>query len=518
MKNLYEWDVENTRFWSSTGKKIATRNLWISIPSLLCGFAVWLYWSIITAQMLDLPFPFTKAELFTLNAIAGLTGATLRIPSSFLIRLAGGRNTIFFTTSLLILPALGTGLALRDPQTPLWTFQALAALSGLGGGNFASSMSNISFFFPKRVQGASLGLNAGLGNLGVSVMQVLIPFVMTFGLFGALAGTGMARPEDLGSAVFVQNAGFVWVPILLLLGIAGFFGMNNIVTDAVSPRVGSTGEALARVSGLLLVAFATASMGLYLLLGLGISKWLVLPLVITATVFAMKLFPGEIRQSLDHQYAIFKNKHTWVMTVIYTMTFGSFIGFSAALPLAIKVIFGFAHGPDGTELGINPNAPNAFAYAWLGPLIGSLVRPLGGWISDMKIGGAKVTQIVTVVMVASALGVSHFMVQAYRSETPEQFFPAFLALFLVLFAATGVGNGSTFRSMGVMFDEEQAGPVLGWTSAVAAYGAFIIPKVIGEQIQAGTPERALYGFALFYTLCLVLNGWYYARRNAEIRC
>ncbi len=516
MQNLREWDVENERFWTSTGKTIASRNLWISIPCLLCGFAVWLYWSIITAQMLDLEFPFSKQQLFTLNAIAGLTGATLRIPSSFLIRLAGGRNTIFFTTSLLILPALGSGLALRDPGTPLWTFQVLAALSGLGGGNFASSMSNISFFFPKRVQGASLGLNAGLGNLGVSIMQVLVPFVMTFGLFGALAGPGL--PDDSGTVVFIQNAGLVWVPILLALGVAAFFGMNNIVTSSVSPRVGSTFAAMLRISGLLLVAFAMAAAGLYLLLGLGISKWIVLPLVIAGTVFAMKLFPGEIRQSLNHQYAIFKNKHTWVMTVIYTMTFGSFIGYSAAFPLAIKVIFGFAHGPDGSELGVNPNAPSAFAYAWLGPLIGSLVRPLGGWISDMKIGGAKVTQIVTLVMVASTLGVSFFMVQAYRSETPEQYFLAFLGLFLVLFAATGIGNGSTFRSMGVMFDEQQAGPVLGWTSAVAAYGAFIIPKVFGEQIQAGTPERALYGFALFYAVCLALNWWYYARRNAEIHC
>jgi len=192
--NIDKWDVENEKFWNSTGKKVAQRNLWISIPCLLCGFAVWLYWSIITAQMLDLQFPFTKAELFTLMAIAGLTGATLRIPSSFLIRVAGGRNVVFFTTLLLIIPALGVGVALKDPTTPLWVFWILAALSGLGGGNFASSMSNISYFFPKRVQGASLGLNAGLGNVGVSVMQVLIPFVMTFpGLGTDPPGSGNRR-------------------------------------------------------------------------------------------------------------------------------------------------------------------------------------------------------------------------------------------------------------------------------------------------------------------------------------
>jgi NNP family nitrate/nitrite transporter-like MFS transporter len=516
--NIDRWEVENEEFWNSTGKRVATRNLWISIPSLLCAFAVWLYWSIITAQMLDLQFPFTKAELFTLNAIAGLTGATLRIPSSFLIRVAGGRNTIFFTTLLLIIPALGTGVALMDPTTPLWVFWILAALSGIGGGNFASSMSNISFFFPKRVQGASLGLNAGLGNLGVSVMQLLIPFVMTFALFGALGGEGYPLPGDPSAVSYIQNAGLVWVPILLVLGIVAFFGMNNIRTEAVSPHTGSTLTAIFHISGLLLVGMVMAAIGLYLLLVVGISKWIVLPLVIAGTVFALKLFPGDVKKPLQRQYAIFKNKHTWVMTVIYTMTFGSFIGYSAAFPLSIKVVFGFMHDATGAEMGLNPNAPNAFAYAWLGPLIGSLIRPLGGWISDMKIGGAKVTQIITIVMIASALGVSYFMNKAYHSPTPEEYFFPFLILFLVLFAATGVGNGSTFRSMGVMFDEEQAGPELGWTSAVAAYGAFIIPKVFGEQIKAGTPQIALYGFAVFYTVCLVLNWWFYTRKGAEIHC
>ena len=171
MSDLKKWDVEDDEFWNNTGRSIARRNLWISIPSLLCGFAVWLYWGIITVQMLNLGFPFTQAELFTLTAIAGLSGATLRIPSTFFIRIAGGRNTIFFTTALLMLPAIGAGFALKSADTPLWIFQLLALLSGFGGGNFASSMSNISFFFPKRVQGASLGLNAGLGNFGVTRLR-----------------------------------------------------------------------------------------------------------------------------------------------------------------------------------------------------------------------------------------------------------------------------------------------------------------------------------------------------------
>lgn len=532
MSNIKNWDVEDNEFWESTGKKVATRNLWISIPSLLCGFAVWLMWGIITVQMLNLGFEFSKAELFTLMSIAGLTGATLRIPSTFFIRIAGGRNTIFFTTALLMIPAIGAGIALQDKDTPLWVFQILALLSGFGGGNFASSMSNISFFFPKRVQGTSLGLNAGLGNFGVTTMQILVPLVMTAGIFGGSAlilenssGTLIGK-IPAGTETFIHNAGYIWLVLLVPLAYAGWFGMSNLVTDTVTPRPGSPISAFVKISGLLAIGFVTAIAGLYLLLpaptGIGLlSKWIVLPLVIVATVLLMRyLTTGELQENLKRQYKIFGNKHTWAMTIIYTMTFGSFIGYSAAFPLAIKVIFGYTHvaGPDGILLhdAVNPNGPSALMYAWMGPFIGALIRPIGGKIAD-KVGGAKVTQIVSIVMIACALGVAYFMAAAYKSATPEQYFWPFFVLFIVLFAATGVGNGSTFRTIAMVFNAEQAGPALGWTSAVAAYGAFIIPKVFGEQIRATTPEYALYGFAIFYAICLVLNWWFYLRPNAYIK-
>jgi NNP family nitrate/nitrite transporter-like MFS transporter len=533
--NIKEWNVEDENFWSSHGKKIANRNLWISIPSLLCGFAVWLMWGIITVQMLNLGFPFEQSELFTLAAIAGLTGATLRIPSTFFIRIAGGRNTIFFTTALLMIPAFGTGFALMDKDTPLWVFQLLALLSGFGGGNFASSMSNISFFFPKRVQGTSLGLNAGLGNFGVTTMQILIPLAMTFGLFGVLGGESstlintsgtLIGKIPAGSETWIQNSGFIWLLLLIPLAFAGWFGMNNIVTESVTPNPGNPVSAFAKISGLLFIGIITAIIGLYLLLpsptGIGLlSKWIVLPIIIATTVLLMRyLTRGELQQNLKRQYKIFNNKHTWAMTIIYTMTFGSFIGFSAAFPLAIKVIFGFSHiaGPDGviSHETMNANGPSALTYAWMGPFIGALIRPVGGWISD-KVGGAKVTQIVSIVMIASALGVAYYMAVAYQSATPEEYFLPFFLLFIVLFTATGVGNGSTFRTIAMVFNEEQAGPVLGWTSAVAAYGAFIIPKVLGEEIKATTPENALYGFAIFYFVCLVLNWWFYLRPNAYVK-
>jgi len=529
--DIKTWDPENEKLWEESERSVAYRNLWISIPCLLCGFAVWLYWGIITVQMLNLGFPFEKSELFTLMAIAGLSGATLRIPSTFFIRLAGGRNTIFFTTMLLIIPAVGAGIALQDKNTPLWVFQILALLSGFGGGNFASSMSNISFFFPKKIQGLSLGLNAGLGNFGVTTMQILVPLAMTFGIFGGepmvlenTSGTLIGK-IPAGTDTWIHNAGFVWLVFLIPLTIAAWVGMNNLRASHVSPDIGNPISSFTKISFMLLVGFFTASIGLWLMLpesangsGFGLSKWLVLPIVIAATVFLLKLFPGETGKSLKRQYKIFENKHTWAMTIIYTMTFGSFIGFSAAFPLAIKVIFGFQHvvGADGvmTHNLANPNGPSALMFAWMGPFIGALIRPVGGMIAD-KMGGAKVTQIVSVVMVASALGVAYYMKMAYQSATPEEFFWPFFGLFLILFTATGIGNGSTFRTIAMVFNKEQAGPVLGWTSAVAAYGAFIIPKVFGEQIKATTPEYALYGFAAFYAVCVLINWWFYLRPGAE---
>jgi NNP family nitrate/nitrite transporter-like MFS transporter len=240
-------------------------------------------------------------------------------------------------------------------------------------------------------------------------------------------------------------------------------------------------------------------------------------LVVASTVFLLKLIPGDIKSNLSRQYEIFNNKHTWVMSVIYTMTFGSFIGFAASFPLAIKVIFGYQHlMVDGvlTHDTANANGPSALMYAWMGPFIGALIRPLGGWVSD-KIGGALVTQICSIVMIACALGVAYYMKAAYSSATPEEFFVPFFILFLLLFAATGIGNGSTFRTIAMVFPKEQAGPVLGWTSAIAAYGAFYIPKVLGEQIKAATPEVALIGFAAFYGVCVFINWWFYLRKDGE---
>nr|WP_163501085.1 antiporter [Halomonas socia] len=523
--DIEHWDVENEKFWEREGKRVANRNLWISIPSLLMGFAVWMMWGMITTQMQNLGFPFTTDQLFTLTATAGLAGATLRIPASFMIRIAGGRNTIFLTTALLMIPALGTGIALMNPETPFWMFQAMALLSGIGGGSFACSMSNISSFYPKSQQGYALGMNAGLGNFGVTTMQILVPLVMTVGLFGTIAGAPLALESSSGTLIgrieagtdtWIQNAGFVWLLFLVPLAFAGWFGMNNL--RPITPNPGTPLQAFGKILGLYGVGILATVLGLIALEWL--NMWLALPLTVVLTLIMLRLLPGEdIKPNIQKQFAIFRDKHTWSMTLLYILTFGSFIGFSAALPLSITIIFGSmveVTADGGVTRVANPDAPSALTWSWIGPFIGALVRPIGGWISD-KLGGSFVTQVITIVMVVAAIAAGYVMMLAYNATDPNPYFWMFMLLFIVLFTASGIGNGSTFRSIGFIFDAQKKGPVLGWTAAVAGYGSFIAPVMIGNQIRAGSPEVAMYGFAAFYAVCLVINWWFYLRKNAYVK-
>jgi NNP family nitrate/nitrite transporter-like MFS transporter len=356
---------------------------------------------------------------------------------------------------------------------------------------------------------------------------------MTVSLFGAFGGESMTLLKDsgwifgkiaAGTPTWIQNAGFAWVLSLVPLSILCWFGMNNLLT--VSPNIGGTIAAFLKITWLYTLSFVPAILGMYLYLpaptGLGVlNMWAAIALIIVGTLIMLKLTAfGTMKEGVAKQFEIFRNKHTWSMTLLYIVTFGSFIGFSMALPLSIKVIFGVSHVPDAAGVMQhtlnNPNAPPALTYAWIGPFVGALIRPVGGWIAD-KVGGSIVTQIISAVMVVASVAVGYVMLLAYGSPRPEEYFLVFMLLFVLLFAASGIGNGSTFRSIGVIFDRTQAGPVLGWTSAIAAYGAFIAPVVIGEQIKAGTPQIAMYGFAVFYALCLILNWWFYLRKNAYVK-
>ncbi len=534
--NLEKWDVENQDFWESTGKTIANKNLWLSIPALFLSFATWAMWGVIINYMKDFGYNFgmTKGLLsgseeyktvlkevntlyYSLPAIAGLAGATLRIPNSFLISLGGGRNVIFSSALLMLIPSIGTGWALSDINTSYIIFASMALLSGFGGGTFASSMSNISFFFPKRVQGYALGMNAGIGNLGVGAMQKIIPLVIGLSLFGAIGSEVIVKGIPFDG---LQNAGWVWVPLLILSVIGAFFGMNNVVTG--TPSLPGTIQGVSKTAYMIALGLIAAVTGAFLLIGLpweswgmkNASIWIVVFVVASITVLLMKYAtPGEIRGNLNKQFEIFKNKHNWVMTIIYTMTFGSFIGFSFAFPKLCQDIFVYTDSANPDY--INPNAPNFMLWVFIGPMIGALVRPVGGIIADKVNSGAKVTCFSTILQILAALAVAYFVIQAKQSNTPEIYWWPFFSFFMILFLTTGIGNGSTFRSVPYIFSKEQAGPVLGWTSAIAAYGAFIIPKVFGQQIKAGHPEYALYGFTVYYVICLVLNWWYYQGPKRE---
>jgi NNP family nitrate/nitrite transporter-like MFS transporter len=456
---LTEWEPENKVFWETTGKRIATRNLWISIPALLLSFAVWMVWSVVVINLPNVGFQYSTNQLFWLAALPGLSGATLRIFYSFMVPIFGGRRWTAIATASLLLPSLWIGFAVQNPQTPYLVMLILALLCGFGGGNFASSMANISFFYPQAQKGTALGLNAGLGNLGVSTVQFVVPLAITAGLFGGLGGEPqMLVKGETVKQVWLQNAGFIWVPFIIATAVAAWFGMNDI---------------------------------------------------------------ASAKATFKDQMVIFKRKHNWLMCWLYTGTFGSFIGYSAGLPLLIKTQF---PGVDPTQ------------FAFIGPLVGALLRPFGGWLAD-KLGGARVTLWNFAVMAGGVYAVLHFL----PVNGAEGNFWGFLAAFILLFATTGIGNGSTFRMIPVIFLTEQqralidqsadalaqarrnaakeSAAVLGFSSAIAAYGAFFIPKSFGTSIDiTGGPDAALYTFLLFYASCIALTWWFYARKQAEMPC
>ncbi len=445
---LADWYPEDAEFWVRNGRRIARRNLWISIPALLLAFAVWMVWSVVVARLPAIGFDFTSSQLFWLAALPGLSGATLRIFYSFMVPIFGGRLWTTLSTASLLLPALGIGYAVQNPDTPYLIFLVLALLCGFGGGNFASSMANISYFFPKAEKGNALALNAGLGNLGVSAMQFLVPIVITAGVFGTLGGQPQTMTE--GGQLWMQNAGFVWVPFIIAATVAAWLGMNDI---------------------------------------------------------------ADAKASFKEQAIIFSRKHNWLMCILYTGTFGSFIGYSAGFPLLTKLMF--------------PEV-NALQFVFLGPLVGALSRAGTGWLSDM-FGGGRVTFWTFVGMIVAVFGVISFLPAGEGVGSFRGFFACFMALFFL----TGVGNASTFQMIPIIMSLEiprlmpelgaddrqrQAGregaAIIAFTSAIAAYGAFFIPKAYGTSIaMTGSPVSALWAFFAFYVLCLVLTWAYYTRRG-----
>ena len=435
----------------------------------------------------------------------------------------GGHITIPFTTLLLALPPIIGYSALRDTNCTFASLAVGAFFSGIGGGAFASSMSNISFFFPKAKQGLALGLNAGIGNLGVSLTQLLVPIMMTYAAFGQTDPIGYTR---------VYNGAMWWFPFCIVMAVLGWMYMSDMPQHGNKPflqRVyyyaSLNGQAYACSAIAYGVAMGTFRSALMDTPNGRIGRIFILVFIAGFLMHVSMWFlsPGEVKAKLVVQSAIFKNKHTWIMTWLYIMSFGSFIGYSNAFPKLIQDLFEFIKDDDGNEIA-NPNAPNCGAVScnFLGPLIGSLIRPIGGWLSD-KFGGALVTQVDLAIMIASTIGVGVVIQQAYdEPKTPEKHFPAFFGLFMILFATTGIANGSTFKQISAIFlnigQPEQAGPVLGWSSAIASYGAAIIPGVLGVAVTQKNVPNNMYGFAGYYITCFILNFWCYLRPGADTRC
>lgn len=454
---IQNWTPEDATFWKNTGATVARRNLLVSVPALFLAFGAWMVWSVVALKLSSVGFHFSTEQLFWLTALPALSGATLRIFYSFLVPIFGGRRWTAISTASLLIPAFWMTVAVRDPSTPYWHFVLIALLCGLGGANFASSMSNISFFYPKSKAGSALGLNAGLGNLGVSGMQFTIPLALGAGWFGSLAG-GPQTLDD-GKQVWLQNAG--WVGIFPVAAVA-------------------------------------------------LLAWLLMDDLSTA------------KASFKEQVVIFRRKNTWIMSWIYLATFGSFIGYAAAFPMLIKTQFP----------GIDP-----LKLAFLGPLVGALARPVGGWLGD-RLGGARVTLWNFFVMALGVLVVLRNLPEQGQAGN----FAGFFAGFLVLFLTAGIGNGSTFRMIPLMFrgfhektlpaqssetqkaaSIRQAGKesaaVIGFTSAIGAYGGFLIPMGFAKALKAtGSADPAFLVFLAFYATCIAATWWWYARRNAESPC
>ena len=457
---LVDWRPDDEGFWQQMGRRIANRNLWLSMPALLLAFAVWVVWSVIVVKLPKVGFQFTPNQLFWLAALPGLSGALFRVLYSFVVPIFGGRNWTVFSTALLLLPTLWIGVAVQDVNTNYAVFVVIALLCGLGAGNFSSSMANISFFYPQRMQGTALGLNAGVGNLGVGLAQLITPIAIYGGALLILGGSAQNLTDDSGATtqIWLQNAGFIWVPFIVAAAVAAYFGMDNIAT---------------------------------------------------------------VKAGFAEQVAIFRHKHQWLMSWLYTGTFGSFIGLAASFPMLVNTEF--------------PTV-DAFKFAFIGPLLAALVRPIGGWLADRQ-GGAAITFWSFVVMAVAPLGALLFLPGAEGGGSVV----GFVLMFLVLFLGAGIGNGSTFRMIPTIFrtlrEREAAGQgeaaqeqarrmgiteaaaTLGFSSAVAAFGGFFIPIAYGTSIGlTGGFQSALIFFSLFYLSCLWITWKWYSRKEAEVPC
>ncbi len=406
------WDPEDAEFWAGAGRRVARRNLTASVVAELLGFSVWALWSIVVPQLPGAGFVLSADQMFWLIAVPSLVGAVLRLPYTFAVPLFGGRNWTVVSALMLLVPTAALAVVVQRPDTPFGVLLGVAALAGFGGGNFASSMANISYFFPAQEKGAALGWNAAGGNLGTAAVQFAVPIVI-------VAGGGLA----------LERAGLMFVPLVLVAAVLAWRFMDNLSAARSDPR-----------------AFAVAA----------------------------------------------RLPHTWIISAIYIGTFGSFIGYSGAFPMLLAKVF--------PEVGLT--------VAFLGALVGSLARPLGGVLAD-RLGGARITVVSFAGMGLGALGV----VAALQAHV----FGLFLGAFLVLFVASGVGNGSVYRMIPAVFRETGAGAAstagcIGIAGAVGALGGFLVARGFAiSMTTTGSLVPALLAFMGVYAVLAAVTFAVYTR-------
>ena len=447
---LNDWDPENPTFWENKGKSIANRNLWISVACLMLAFCVWMLFSAVAVNLGKVGFNFTTDQLFMLTALPSLSGAILRVPYSFMVPIFGGRYWTVLSTVILVIPCVWLGIAIQDTDTPYWVFITIALLCGFAGANFASSMGNISFFFPKAKQGGALGINGGLGNLGVSVMQLVAPLIIFVPVFSFFGVHGIEQSD--GSSMALSNAPLIWAPLLLIATLAAWFGMNDIAGS---------------------------------------------------------------KSSIREQLPVLKRFHTWLLSFLYLATFGSFLGFSAGFAMLSKTQF-----PD----------VNVMHLAFFGPFLGAIARSFGGAISD-RLGGVRVT-LVNFILMTLFTGLLFLTLPGSGLGS----FLAFYIVFMGLFLTAGLGSGSTFQMIAVIFrqltidnvkkkggsDEDaqriavtDTAAALGFISAIGAIGGFFIPKAFGTSLaMTGSPVGAMKVFFVFYVISVLVTWLVYGRQSA----
>ena len=518
MARLPRWEPEDPKFWKETGSEIAWRTCGITTFSLIFSFATWFVMSAVVVRMPAIGFKFTTMELFWLAAIPGLASGILRLIHANFIPVLGTRPVVSISTIIKVIPMIWLGFAIQDTSTSWTTFMVIGFLTGMGGGDFSSFMPSTSIFFPKRLQGVAMGIQAGLGNFGVSIVQFVAPWIIGFAALGSIVGGPQAftKIDVLKDIAVTKNAGGVVTDVVAkrpdLAAVTTVTKDAGVVTGVAIQDTATTRNmqvdlkknAAGAVTDVVVKTVVKKDIWLQNALFVWV-PFLVLAFILCAVYLRSVTVPAR---GFKGQFEILSTKnrartHTWNCTMTYICSFGSFSGYSGAFPMMIKTIYG---GFDG--------APDPLTYAYLGPLIGGLIRAATGPIFD-KWGGSKGMHWTTLGQIVGCLAL---VFGGYLKPTGLEQFQGFVWIMLFIFLMSGTNNAATFRQYPIVFAYSPAkgAQMLGWTGAWAAFGPFIWTSLIGMAItNTGSAIPFFLGVSVLYAYSWFVNWWYYTRKGAE---